>query len=239
MERIVERVVKGELELSKNGIYLTAVTDKGRIVKISYVNVPELRTFGISNVTADRKYVLFLDYDDISEEELERELVAISKRFLVGHFLVLRTDERKFHAICFEKFDLDYLINIINNTACDYKFKIVPMRTEKSWILRVFPKVDNSGNVIKDKPKFHNFYLMSENSREISRGHFSFFSAFYPELGKYGKIFERNFDNNFAVKTISYGTSAKNLLGEFGIEIERLGVMIEEGEEEDGIQKDI
>lgn len=221
MERELSfRIVDGTIRFSRNGVYFDALTEDNRGISFSIVNLANLKTLGVSNITEDRKFVLFLDYDDIELDELESELKYLSKKFLISHFFVFRTGKRRFHAISFEKFELDYLMAILKFSRCDYRFKEMPLTTDKSWILRVLPKVDENGNIVSPKPEFVNAYLFGQEiSREISRGHFIFYSSIFPELKGYYNILEKSFDMLPKVKVYTYGTSSRNLLVDLKIPI--------------------
>jgi hypothetical protein len=229
---IDDDITEGHVTLGKTGIYLTARTKGGKAISFSYVQMPELKTVGVSNITHDQRFVLFLDFDRITEAELHRQLELIHEKHGVSHFITLTTGPNRYHVACFEKFDLPELQEIVNETVCDYAFKEVPLKSDKGWILRFRPKYDMDGKIIKDGPIYLGADMFEERpKRKLSRAHLEFFMKMYPQMRKvadanssfgdscYMKCFdEKYWDSNTAVNVIRYGTSKSNLFEEMGVQ---------------------
>ena len=217
-----DKIIRGKVSIAKTGIYIKAETEQGYDLDFRFVLLPELKTLGVSNLTIDQKFILFLDYDRITEDMLGRQLVFLWKEYGISHFLVVKTGEKRYHVINFEKYAASELQNIVNNTLCDYTYKTVALRSDKGWILRLYPKFDRDGNKIKDKPVFHKFEWFGNPKRELSRGHLELFASIYPEfreIFKSSPVLEECFmDNNTNVSLIKYGTSKRNLLTNFNLD---------------------
>jgi hypothetical protein len=217
---IEDKIIGGSVSLSTTGLYLDAVTEGGRLVKFHFVELPELRTLGVSNITLDQHFILFLDYDKITMEDMQSQLLYLHNEFGLSHFIVIKTGERRFHVVCFEKFMMEEVQKIVNNTLCDYSFKTVALKSDKGWILRLYPKIDRDGKVVRDRPEFQTFLYYGEPKRKLSRGHMELFAKIYPGFGKAMKDMDlaKYADDSTWVKLVKYGTSQKNLITSFGFD---------------------
>lgn len=232
---IKDKIKSGRITIGKTGIYIEGETEGGYILNLSFVNFPELKTIGISNITEDQMFVLFMDYDRITEKDLGLQLKYLNKVFGISHFLVLTTGKDKFHVISFEKFGLDELKKILRSSLVDYSYIDLPSKIDKGWILRMTPKVDYDGNVVKEKPEFCKFVefsdLYNRPNREFSRAHIEMFNKLYPGTFKLPQLpFIDTYDT---IKIIKYGTSGKNfyynLFNEEFLDSKRLTIDWEEG----------
>ena len=216
------KIIEGSITLAKTGVYLKARTESGHSLSFHFVNLPELRSVGVSNLTFDQRYVLFLDFDNISLDELKRQIAFLYKTYDISHFFILTTGPNRFHVISFEKFMLSEFRDIIDNTFCDYSFRSTPIRSDKGWILRLLQKIDKDGNIKKDKPEYVDFIWYTVPRRKLSRAHIELFSKLYPQI-KYQvqnsvPLAEINWDTLTEVNVIKYGTSDRNLITDFGLE---------------------
>ncbi len=219
---IKTNIKSGSVILAKTGIYLKAQTEDGHSLSFHLVNLPELRTVGVSNITFDQHYVLFLDFDNITLEELKRQIAFLYKTYDISHFFILSTGPNRFHVISFEKFMLAEFREIIDNTFCDYSFRSTPIRSDKGWILRLLPKIDKDGNIKKDRPEYVDFIWYKAPRRKLSRAHIELFSKLYPQIKSQAQnsvpLAECNWDTHTSVNAIKYGTSDMNLITDFGLE---------------------
>ena len=215
---IEDKIKSGRVSVGKTGLYISAQTENGFDISMHIVNLPELSTFGISNICEDRYLTLFMDYDNIKYEDLIRELKYLDQKFDISHFLILTTGNNKYHVISFEKFELPELSDIIHNSICDYSYKDSGIITKRGWKLRFTPKVDYDGKVVKDKPEFVSIIDGSNiKKRKISRAHLEFFCKIYPFFGVLWKdnfhdMLKDNYDDDETVKLSRYGTSNKDFL---------------------------
>jgi hypothetical protein len=217
---IDDKIKMGNVRIGKLGVYLQAQTESGFDIRFDFVKLPELRTLGVSNITADQRFVLFLDYDKMSPQELNDQLTYLNKEFGIMNFFKLKTGEHRYHVISFEKFHLSDIQKIVDNTLCDYSFKVVAVKSDKGWILRIMPKIDEDGNVVRDRPMYDGFLSFGVPTRSQSRGHIEFFSKLYPQMrdifSKHPAFGEGYLDNHTFVRVVKYGTSHANILPSIG-----------------------
>jgi len=104
------------------------------------------RTRGYSSrVIPTSLHVIFLDYDNITDERLIEELKFLQDEFEIGNFYVLATHEYGRHAICIDALTLKEVKEIVDFSNCDLAFKKAPMINEfRTWILRCEKKGDRS-----------------------------------------------------------------------------------------------
>ncbi|MEM5867087.1 MAG: hypothetical protein QXG39_04130 [Candidatus Aenigmatarchaeota archaeon] len=215
---IEEKINRGKVVLGKTGIYIYAVTNKEKHICLSIIDKPDLRTVGINNITEDEEFVLFLDYDNITFEDLLSQVKYIFDGLNgiikpISHCFILKTSEDSYHLISLEKFPLSELKMIMENTLCDYVYRKISTKIDKGFILRIKEKVDLDGNIVKNKPEFINFFTNKnqlEPLRKFSRPHVELFSLLYPELSKIYQHYKLFFDDNEIVKLLSYGTYSKS-----------------------------
>lgn len=218
-----ERIVEGTISLGKLGIYLTAETASGHQVSFKLVKLPELRTLGVSSITEDQKFVLFMDFDNITLPKLHKQLGFLNKEYNYSHFMILTTGKNRFHVISFEKDFLSDVQKVLDNSLVDYGFKVTGCKVDKGWILRLHPKFDEDGNVTKDKPEFVDCICFDKvPSRKLSRAHVELYSKLYPQLRYHiqsSPLFgDEYLDDNTKVEIVKYGTSNHNLFTNFGLD---------------------
>ena len=216
------RIVSGRVSVGKTGFYLDAETDGGYYVSLHMVNIPEMTAIGISNITEDQQFVLFMDFDRIKKEQLDDQLDYISKTWSIDHFLVLTTGPNRYHVISFDKFELSKLREIMLNTLCDYSYRSMPIKMDKGWILRMAPKLDLDGKVVRPKPdfvEFHTYGIRDEHG--MSRAHVEMFGKMFPEIStripELG-YYDSRMDGNETVNVIKYGTSQKDFTLSAGLD---------------------
>lgn len=222
---IEDKIIQGKLTLGKTGMYISAETEKGYDVNFHILNIPELSTVGVNNMTEDRQFILFMDYDNIKEEDLLKELDHLGSKYSISHFLMLMTGTNKFHVISFEKFDLPTIILILKDSLSDYSYKAtgVAIKLDKGWILRLKPKIDYDGNIVRDRPEYHGFLYVYDRyeGRQISRAHLELFAKLYPQVKEKWEELEKfikfHIDEYSTVRFIKYGTSHKNFLMNTGL----------------------
>jgi hypothetical protein len=219
---IKDEIVGGMLQLGKYGIKLKCYTASGYIVKFETFKAPELSTIGISNLTQDGRYVLFMDYDNISEKDLEMEIRRMTSDYGISHFLILKTSKMGYHVISFDKFKLSHIKDILNNSLCDYSYKNIPLKSDKGYILRIFEKRDLDGKIVKEKPQFHNLKINMDllADREKSRAHYELYSLLFKEVRTLGEIknFSNKLDSYHTVRLVRYGTSNSDFMKLIGFD---------------------
>jgi hypothetical protein len=219
---VEDKVIGGMLQLGKYGLKIKCYTQNGYIVKFEAFKSPELTTIGISNLTQDGRYVLFMDYDDIREEDLQIEINRMIRDYGISHFLILKTSKMGYHVISFDKFKLSHIKNILNNSLCDYSYKNIPLKSDKGYILRIFEKRDLDGRIVKEKPQFHNLKINMDllSEREKSRAHYELYCLLFKEVRALGNIkaFADNLDSYHTVKVVKYGTSNSDFMKMIGFD---------------------
>ena len=218
---IEDKIIEGRVSIGKTGLRFDVRTEMGYHMGFSYTKIPELRAIGISNITQDQQFVLFLDFDKIKKDDLYKHLYYMAKENGLSHFFILSTSESNFHAVCMEKFRLSELQPIINNSLCDCSYKAIALKVDKGWILRISEKKDLDGNVIKDKPAYVDFIQYSYPQRKLSRAHLELFAKLYPEVAYHYKngaeFHSSNLDDFSNIKMVRYGTSSSSFMTDCGI----------------------
>lgn len=208
---IVKNLVKGKVKVTKLGISFTGETSDGEVVNFSILHKPELATVGINNICEDGNFVLFLDYDNIEFDYFIKDLEKLSKNYGLSHFIVIKTRDKSYHAVCLEKFPLSKVQEIVNDSLCDYSYKRFPVKIDKGWILRVTDKIVVQNGEISSVAPVYMALLKFGKPRKfsISRAHLEFFAKIYPEFGKDAlNYFDReSLDDFVRVHLIRYGTS--------------------------------
>ncbi len=219
----------GHISIGKTGLYIDCDTDKGYHLHLSFVTLPNLNTIGINNITKDQMFVLFMDYDNISYDNLVKQVKFIMNGINglvkpISHILVLETGEDRYHVISFEKFYLNEIRTILDNSLCDYSYKNLPITSDKGYVLRIQPKFDLDGKLVKDKPVFKDLFFCVDNNntistvnRKISRAHVELFTLLYPEIKNKIILFKNCFDDDKACKILKYGTTNNDVIHNLGI----------------------
>jgi len=141
------------------------------------MNIPWAKTIGISSrVPYSSHFVPFLDYDNTLDEVLKiHELPFLQELFHLGDFAVLETSQYSRHAICCDRLSLREVVEILDNSSCDYAFKKgIHFNEYRTWILRVVEK----GN--RPKPRFLYNVRSPHNGQHLqSQAHAVFLQNYY------------------------------------------------------------
>jgi hypothetical protein len=99
-----------------------------------------VETDGIYDLCEDGLRVVFCDYDmmRLKEEWMTKQLRAIQEEFKLSDFLVFKSSDKGFHAICFDKCSSKEVNDIITRTSCDSAFK-------HNWTYDWVPRVLRTG----------------------------------------------------------------------------------------------
>lgn len=96
--------------------------------------------YGYTNRCIDGKYIITLDYDGLELEWIIQELKALQEMFELGIFYIFQSN-KGYHAVCFDKVNLNEYLKIVHNTSVDSDYINVPLRYgQKLWTLRITPK---------------------------------------------------------------------------------------------------
>jgi hypothetical protein len=177
---------------------------------------PDVRTLGISNLTADGQWCAFFDYDNIFRYRVIDEMQKLQrdKDFQLGTAVVLTTktsydrqgkEYGSFHCIAVSKWkSLFELQEMLRQTSVDEQFVRVPDFFNGRYnVLRVFPKEGADGKMLRGRPVLRDI-LPAVTSRELSTAHVLFLEKYY---GVPYDVFEGRQDGNTVLKTVKYFTT--------------------------------
>ena len=152
---------------------------------------PTIECYGITNRCEDGKFVLFLDYDNIYEEIMYKDLDNLLRKYpkILGNFYIATTGfeetddcqiKGNFHVVNFAKLYKYQIEQILKLCNIDPYFIKIPEKTaHKCHVLRISEKFwKKNGQVQKEKPRFIQKYPeVAINQRlELSNAHYIFFS---------------------------------------------------------------
>ena len=180
-------------------------------LNLSFKRKPTLFTNGITNITQDRMFVLFADYDMTNLEVVEEDAKFLQSNYDLGDLIIARSSKEHFnkdydiysnyHLIGLTKLPFEELKSILRNLRCDFHFKQGWKYQQRNWVLRLGYKRNlKTGDKVKGKPTLESF-MPARTDRTYSHAHVSFFNKFYNL-----KINHKNKDQGFKVKLIDYVT---------------------------------
>lgn len=145
-------------------------------------------------------YVIYLDYDKISIEIIEREIDWLKEEYRLSNIYLFQSSENNHHAICFDIMRAKEWIRFLNDTSADIHFKRIPNSfSTREWILRWGEKRN------KPRPSFLKKIESPYSKREQSLAHWMFFKTAYPDA-KFKKL--RKPDGEKELDIIEYETRA-------------------------------
>jgi hypothetical protein len=153
------------------------------------VPTPKAYVVGYSSRTVNGKYVLFHDYDNLTQDEVIEDLKYLQKRFKLSDYYLFKIpdSENSYHAVCLDTFTLGEAYEIQKASSCDLAFINSPRNLRsKEWILRIGKKGD------RKRPVFDRMILSKYNKRvkslahkEFLINHFGFKNASFGERWKF------------------------------------------------------
>ena len=166
-----------------------------------FIYRPQILVTGTTSVCADQEVCIYLDYDKMDQDAVERELVHFQTAFDIGDFLLFCSSEHNFHAVSFSKMKMREFITLLENSNVDIAFARVPrFFSLRSFVLRNFEK--GTG---KDRPQLLKT-LKHSTHRKQSLAHYNYFKALYPGIKKNKLI---NSDGLEELDVITYKTGSK------------------------------
>jgi hypothetical protein len=165
------------------------------------VKTPNTPTKGMSaRVPHSIAFTVFLDYDNIEDESLDDELVALQEVHRLGDFHVFQTSEHGRHAVCIDEIAPRDAYAIVISSRCDWMFKRgIRINEYRTWILRNWEKGE------RERPKFLRTIESPYNGERLqSQGHAMFLRAF---CGANVRLV--NADGNEEIEIQDYNTSSK------------------------------
>ena len=180
------------------------IFDRMLLLKFQSMKIPIEPTSGVSaRVAYSTEFVIFLDYDNITDERLKEELIYLQEVYRLGNFYVFATNEFARHAVCIDRLPLRETIEVVYNSSCDAVFKRgIRINEYRTWVLRALEK----GN--RSKPKYLYALESSYNSRNLqSQAHGEFLQRFYG-----APVRLVNPDGNHDLEIQGYKTASKTSL---------------------------
>jgi len=160
-----------------------------------YINLyrdkkPNLLTLGIFNETQDNYFVPFIDYDEVAYDKVVKDLKHLNSVFGVCTFVVMTSGEEEIKQVDgssrlvgnYLVFGLDKLTfhehyAMLGHTRCDSWFREAPVKrfSQRSWVLRVMPKRDMKGNIVRQTPTLKEVIRFGSCIHEHSNAHYQFY----------------------------------------------------------------
>jgi len=171
------------------------------LLQFQSMKVPKTPTKGMSaRILHTTSFVIFLDYDNVTDERLDDELTYLQELHLLGDFYVFKTNEFGRHAICIDILPLREALAIVYNSNCDRLFKRgIRINEYRTWILRGWEKGE------RERPRFLRTLESPYNGERLqSQAHASFLKTFY---GVSVRLV--NPDGNDEIEIQGYNTSSK------------------------------
>jgi hypothetical protein len=165
------------------------------------MKIPIEATAGMSaRIPFSSEYVVFLDYDNITDERLREELTYLQEVYGLGDFYVFATNEFGRHVVCIDRLPLRKVIEVVYNSSCDAVFKRgIRINESRTWVLRALEKGE------RPKPKFLYTIESPYNDKQLqSEAHGIFLQRYYA-----APIRLVNPDGNEELEIQSYKTSSK------------------------------
>ena len=176
------------------------------LFKFQSICIPKEASAGISaRVAMTTDYTIFLDYDNVTDETLQNELVYLQELFGLGDFHVFKTNEFGRHVICVDRLLLKEALEVVYSSTCDYLFKKGIRYSEyRTWVLRAVEK----GN--RPKPNYLYSIESPYNGQRLqSQAHALFLQRYYG-----AKVRLVNSDGNDELEIQGYKTANKTSLKE-------------------------
>jgi len=155
------------------------------------IKLPDNPTAGIASVCDGRddkhrfEHVVFLDYDNINENIVREELAWSVEKYKLTPFYLFFTKRKKdeqgyfghYMAISLTKLPFNTILQILQETHCDYNYKRMPYYSRyKFWVLRFIKKKGSPAPIFLDMIPSHAVNM--EN--RVSRAHLNFLEKWYP-----------------------------------------------------------
>jgi len=135
---------------------------------------PKTLTWGLTNLCADNKFVVFLDYDNVEYNVCKEDVKMLQNDFNIGTVITrvssiknYREDEiGNYHVIGFTKFYFDEIKKLIAKTRCDDRFKRGYIFQQRCWVLRLSEKIDENGEIKKPFTLLREVIPQKHNGRQ-------------------------------------------------------------------------
>jgi hypothetical protein len=165
------------------------------------MKIPKEPAAGISaRVPHTTDFVVFLDFDNVTDERLKDELVYLQELFGLGDFHVFATNQFGRHVVCIDRLPLRIALEVVYASSCDAIFKKgIRYNEYRTWILRATEKGD------RQKPKYLYSVVSPYNGQNLqSQAHGTFLQQYYG-----ANVRLVNPDDNDELETQGYRTASK------------------------------
>jgi len=117
----------------------------------------------------EERELLFLDYDNVNEEDVRSDIAFLQKMFKLGGCYLFQSSERSYHVICLEKYTYRKIVQLHEYLeAVDSHFKQGPRYNRfGSWVLRL---TDKEG-LTTESIKYIDYIYSNYGCREKSNAH--------------------------------------------------------------------
>jgi hypothetical protein len=120
---------------------------------------------GITNLTKDGKWIVFMDFDGFKQEWLDVIVPELQKLYRLSDAYLFQSSEHGFHLITFDKLGIKALVEILKSASCDPNYIFVPLKYGlKLWTLRQNEKKGEKPKFIKIYPKNPNIIYRYQRS---------------------------------------------------------------------------
>jgi hypothetical protein len=179
------------------------------------MTIPKTPTRGISaRVPHTCLFVPFLDYDNITDERLDDELIYLQELFHLGDLHVFKTNEFGRHVIGTDCLRPRDCLDVVDASSCDWFFKRgIGINEYRTWVLRGWEKGERA------KPISLRILESPYNGERLqSRGHAKFLEAFYGVRVRLVHSF-----GSEEIEIQGYSTSSKVTLKQLAEEMKKHG----------------
>lgn len=164
------------------------------VFRAKIYHLPTLYTVGITNRTTGKdgnRFVFFADYDMVEEKVVEEDAEFFQSNYNMGPMIIMQSSQAddmgenvgNYHLIGFRMFTFPEVKELIKMSRCDNHFKYGYKYQQRCWVLRIGPKIDKRGKVVKEKPHFYKFLPAKySHNAKFSGGHIRFFSNFSKKI---------------------------------------------------------
>lgn len=152
------------------------IAGKMLLFHLQTMDIPKAPTAGISaRVPHTTEFVIFLDFDNVTDERLIDELLYLQELHQVGDFIVLCSSSFGRHAICVDRLSLREALDVVYASTCDQTFaRGVRINEFRTWILR------GLGKGSRNKPKYLYSVESPYNGQRLqSQAHALFLKQYY------------------------------------------------------------
>jgi len=178
-----------------------SILNRYYLFQLQSMKVPKTPTKGISaRIPHTTNFVTFLDYDNVTDERLDDELVYIQELYQLGDSYIFKTNEFGRHAICIDILPLRDALAVVYTSTCDRLFKRgIRINEYTTWILRNWEKGE------RERPEFLRIVESPYNGKRLqSQAHAEFLKTFF---GVDVRLV--NPDGNHEIEIQGYNTGSK------------------------------